>query len=566
MNCFVTATLLVLSSTTSAQTLYVDAGLTTGADDGSSWANAYRGQVALTVALLDSVAGQDIFVAEGVYRPSVGTRAVSFPLKTGVGIYGGFAGGESSLALRPAFGANPSVLSGDLAGNDTPLGNRIDNSYHVIYAVDTDASAILDGFEIYGGNANGNFNLDVGAGIFVLGSGSPTIQNCLFRDNRSRFGGGAAYLSGSSPKFFRCSFEDNLAGSSGGAVNIVSGGAIVFDGCTFRGNHALRGGALEIFTTGEVRVLNSLFVGNVATAGRGGGLWLGSSGQSIVSNCTIVGNSAPASVGGGIRVVGSSSILRNLILWDNEGASGTHAFANQVSGASDLRNSIIEGNLSSANGNLGLDPLFVDAAMGDYSIANMSPAIDAGDNAGVPLGFIGDYLQKRRFVDDPMTPDTGLGTAPIVDMGAFEFSAGVLGTTYCDSAFNASGRQGLIDAVGSLDVAANNFTLVASGLTVNRFGIFLASRERGFIAFPGGSSGNLCLGGAIGRIQGLGQVVNSGPNGSYSVMLDLTAIATPTGFVAVQAGESWSFQSWYRDLTIVGATSNYTDGTTVTFE
>ena len=44
--------------------------------------------------------------------------------------------------------------------------------------------------------------------------------------------------------------------------------------------------------------------------------------------------------------------------------------------------------------------------------------------------------------------------------------------------------------------------------------------------------------------------------------VDLNGIPSGSGFVAVQPGETWNFQCWYRD----GATSNFTDAVSITFE
>ncbi len=82
----------------------------------------------------------------------------------------------------------------------------------------------------------------------------------------------------------------------------------------------------------------------------------------------------------------------------------------------------------------------------------------------------------------------------------------------------------------------------------------------------GGSAGTLCLGGSIGRYVGPGQVLNSGAAGAFELVLDLTQHPTPTGLVAVQAGETWNFQAWYRDA--VGGTpvSNFTSGRSIAFQ
>ena len=50
-----------------------------------------------------------------------------------------------------------------------------------------------------------------------------------------------------------------------------------------------------------------------------------------------------------------------------------------------------------------------------------SPTIDAGSNEQVPGNVLVDLDGNARFRDDPATPDTGSGQAPLVDLGAFEF-------------------------------------------------------------------------------------------------------------------------------------------------
>ena len=138
-----------------------------------------------------------------------------------------------------------------------------------------------------------------------------------------------------------------------------------------------------------------------------------------------------------------------------------------------------------------------------------------------------------------------------------------VGTNYCTGVANSTGAVGNIIASGSLTVADNNMSLVASDLPNNSFGFYLTSRVQGFIQNPGGSQGNLCLGGQIGRYSQ--SVFHTGAMGTGSLQLDLTDTPTPSGSVAIQPGETWNFTAWYRDNN-GGPTSNFTDGVSITFQ
>ncbi len=140
-----------------------------------------------------------------------------------------------------------------------------------------------------------------------------------------------------------------------------------------------------------------------------------------------------------------------------------------------------------------------------------------------------------------------------------------VGTNYCTPAPNSTGATASISASGSASVTLNDLTLSSANLPLNAAAYFLCSRLHGFVANPGGSAGNLCLGGAIGRRVG-GSIPNAGATGTVSVLADLTALPQPSGAVVVLAGETWNFQCWYRDLAASGgATSNFSDGLEVLF-
>ncbi|MEZ6015069.1 MAG: hypothetical protein R3F49_08150 [Planctomycetota bacterium] len=140
-----------------------------------------------------------------------------------------------------------------------------------------------------------------------------------------------------------------------------------------------------------------------------------------------------------------------------------------------------------------------------------------------------------------------------------------LGVGYCSVNANSTGQRAAIGATGGASVVANSFGLEASDLPIGSFAYFLTSRTQGFVVAPGGNQGNLCLGGAIGRFVGPGQVQQADGAGAIALQLDLSIQPTPTGPVMVSAGETWSFQAWYRDSVGGAATSNFTGGLAVRF-
>ncbi|MEM9799871.1 MAG: S8 family serine peptidase [Planctomycetota bacterium] len=136
------------------------------------------------------------------------------------------------------------------------------------------------------------------------------------------------------------------------------------------------------------------------------------------------------------------------------------------------------------------------------------------------------------------------------------------GTNYCSTNANSSGQRARISAFGSDDASENDLRVEADRLPTNTVGFFLAAPGSGFVANPGGSQGNLCLSGAVGRYSAT--VLNSGAAGRFSLNLDLGAVPTPTGSIGMSAGTTYHWQAWFRDAN-PSVTSNLTDGVRVLF-
>lgn len=415
--------LFVLAASAGGAVRFVDANLATGANDGTSWASAHQGVLGLQTALGAAVAGDQIWVADGLYKPTLVDRTTYFTLKSGVEIYGGFAGGEANLADRN-IALNTAILTGDIDDNDAG-GNFTSNTFHVVVGGTANNTARLDGFTIIGGNANGAAATDTdrGGGLLFLTASAPRIANCVVRNNRVGFGGGAGYIRGASPSFENCTFRDNFGASFGGAFDIFNSGVAiqpVFSRCTFRNNQAARAGGVEVFGTVVATFIGCEFFANTSTgAGGGGALFIASGGNAIVRNCSIIGNNATSNTAGILNSAGLT--VTNSILYFNTGPGGSQVAAQQVNGSTNVTFSNVQNTLVNT-GNIALDPQIVNLATGDLRLQIVSPCIDRGSNSlvGSPAPTL-DRLGNARFLDDPATADLGVGPAPVIDMGAHEF-------------------------------------------------------------------------------------------------------------------------------------------------
>jgi predicted outer membrane repeat protein len=427
----------------------------------------------------------DIWMADGTYTPTIRTddsdpRSATFRLLNGVTLWGGFVGGEQDIAQRNPFVSATTILSGDLDGDGNEGEISDDNAYHVLTTGGLNDTAGLDGFEINGGIANGtapeNRN---GAGIYNI-SGSPFIRNCVFIENFAVDQGGAIYnencLESGGPQFYDSWFTQNSAGGGGGAIyNTASCPTIV--NCTFSGNNSgpSDGGAILNSGTGASIIncffisndggtnggavhnlesnpefINCAFVGNNAVFGGGMSIF-GQDDTPELINCTFAGNNASqgggGGEGGGIYNLGSTPNVTNCIFWENTNGQDITESAQIFveSGTVTINYSCIQG-LTGAlggTGNIDQDPMFLDSPPAengnaedvDLRMSAGSLCIDAGNNTVVPpdnTDLDGDSLFDEepisldlglapRFADDPATADTGAGSPPVVDMGAYEF-------------------------------------------------------------------------------------------------------------------------------------------------
>jgi predicted outer membrane repeat protein len=397
--------------------IYVD-DTASGANNGTSWTDAFND---LQDALSLAVSGVEIWVAEGIYTPeqaAPGGRGATFQLKNGVKLYGGFEGkpgteGDFSVRNWSRF---ETILSGEIG-----VAGPADNSYHVVTAMSVYKSAVLDGFIIEDGNADGGGIDDFGGGLY-LNPSSPTLANLLIRKNQALKGAGM-YLDSSSPSLAQVTFTDNAAGQDGAGMYNDNSSPKLFN-VVFEDNIADQDGGGLYNMTSSPPLTNVVFKNNIAVR-NGGGLFDDASSGADLVNVTLFANEATTGSGGGIYTDGTGDTnLTNVILWHNRAA--THN-AKQMWGHGNINFSLVQdGCLVGAPAAtcadvIEDDPLFVEEASGDLRLVLGSPAIDVGDNNALPadvLDLDGDGNTSERLPVD-LAGHTRIANS-IVDLGAYE--------------------------------------------------------------------------------------------------------------------------------------------------
>lgn len=467
--------LLVSINFSQAQT-YVDASVIGGSQDGSSWSNAYPD---LAQALVNAVAGEEFWVAQGIYYPtSDSDKTASFNVSTqGTKIYGGFQSGQTTLNQRDWLNY-PTILSGDINMDNDTLGN----SYCIFSIGQTVTTLTLDGFTVQGGNANGQGGgatqngsaVNINAYSTPTGS-APNFNNCIFQNNFSKGQGGAIYIEAGSgglafPFFYNCTFQNNEAESSGGAVyhsgysngsistsftncNFLnntagaSGGAVfnhggdngkaspMFKQCDFDSNNSINqhGGAIYNLGTqlglSNPIIINCRFYNNSGYAA--GGIYNNGSAGGVssptITSCTFVGNftTDPGGNGGAIYANGSLSgtsnpVISNCIFWDNmtQNSNGSEIIRS-VDGDPVLSYCLVDVNNCSE---LQSGP---NISCGNGMIYNQNPLFTNLANGELTLSGSHSPAADNGFNDVNSEPSDLLGndrvSNTIIDIGAYEF-------------------------------------------------------------------------------------------------------------------------------------------------
>jgi len=379
--------------------IYVDQDAPHAFPNGSSWFRAYR---RLQNALTAASAGDEIRVAQGVYRPDQGAgitpgdREAAFELETGASWIGGFSGYGTPNPDARDTAAYAVILSGDLQGNDLwNLLNKDDNSYQVVRVL---GNGTVDGFTVASGQAVGSHPFNQGGGMFSSAA-SPVIVNCRFKDNTAALGGAISLLS-SSASIVNTEMHGNRAMLYGGAL-YADNSTLGLTNCLLTGNTAEFVGGSAIYGLGATLGIASSTLADNSAA----------SGQAVVN---FTWGSAP----GGMVTV-ANSILYN---------GGDELWSNNPSTVV-VNHSDIQGTWPGP-GNIDEDPDFVSPGVrgiegqwfeGDYRLNPSSLLIDAGDQTQRPpdqVDLDGDGNTAELL---PIDLDGSARVQSVeIDMGAYE--------------------------------------------------------------------------------------------------------------------------------------------------
>ncbi|MGH1339564.1 MAG: choice-of-anchor Q domain-containing protein, partial [Aureispira sp.] len=315
---FITICLLLSSISSFAKTIYVDLNAT-GANNGTSWTNAYTN---IEWAFAFAVSGDDIWLAKGTYYTStMNDPNNTFALVNGVNLYGNFVGTETNINQRVGLipdstgidRINETILSGDIG----VLGDRSDNAYRIMYLVGNTLPFVIDGIKVVGANSRAGVLQGNGAGIFIQNGTDVTLNNVVIADNLCQvqnIGGGAGiYLDNCTSLTLNSSvIRDNaiiddpthnstVNNRSTGAGIFSNSASIYINNSTISNNNiketdVIRGGGIYLYSFVHAEILiNNSFIGNSVLSAsdelEGGGVYFYSSANAeMLVNNSFIGN------------------------------------------------------------------------------------------------------------------------------------------------------------------------------------------------------------------------------------------------------------------------------------
>ncbi len=361
--------------------IYVNAAAT-GANNGSSWADAYQ---TVQPAVDAAQVGDQVWVAAGRYVGSI-------LHKEDVALYGGFAGTEApatfDLATRD-FATHETILDGNHSGSVLVVPQQVSSACRIDGFTITNARSIVDGGGIHAEFA------------------SPTIANNVITGNRTSARGGGLSLVHSNAIVTNNRIVANQADSSGGGVFLFLSAPELTNNC-ITGNSSGESGGGICSSNSTLLLANNLIAFNRA-AKSGGGLYVAASSSGLITNNTIIGNAAALQSGGLVVSASYLTVANTIVAFNSAGVyseSGTAAFRNNCVYGNTAYNYSGINDPTGLNGNLAVDPGIAGVPYGGWHVQPASPCIDAGNN---------DYVRGTLDVDGQPRVQ-----AATVDIGADE--------------------------------------------------------------------------------------------------------------------------------------------------
>jgi hypothetical protein len=357
--------------------VYVDDDAPPGGD-GTSWSGAVR---FLRDALdLASQRGSiEVRVAQGLYRPDrseaapegTGDRSETFALVVGCAVRGGFAGpSEPDPDARDVLGY-PTILCGDLLGNDGPEpASRADNSFHVVTNA-APLAVVLEGVTVTGGNAGPPLEPGDQRGGGLTNTGAVDVVDCTFSGNTALVG--AAVLNRGTITLEGCLLTGKVAGA--GAAMFSEGGTVAASACHFHFNSSAGHGGAFLSTMGaQVAFTDCTFLSNCTGVSAYGGAVAAFGGALEVTGCQFEGNEA--SMGGAVYITNGALTMVGCALMHN-GASGPGGAVASEGGTASLASSTFVENASIGSGG-------AVASFGSFSTLSATGCTFAGNSAQAP--------------------------------------------------------------------------------------------------------------------------------------------------------------------------------------
>ncbi|HYK57087.1 MAG TPA: choice-of-anchor Q domain-containing protein, partial [Flavisolibacter sp.] len=259
-----------------------------------------------------------------------------------------------------------------------------------------------------------------GGAIYSTSSASLKITNSEFISNQATTGG-AMFVNNGIPTLDQVLFKDNKSIGLGGALYLAGGSSPVLNRISFIGNNSgQHGGA--IWTSGLLKMDNSIFSRNKVSsiaAYYGGAIYVGGGTTNLsnisFSNNTIgyVNTSATLSYGGALYRTSGTVNVGNSIFWGNSRGNQVPDQLN-LNASVNVSNSIVYKGYANGVNIIDRDPEFVNPMQDDLRLSGCSPAINTGDNSKA-LNSSPDLAGNPRII-------TG-----VVDMGALEYQQAAIG-------------------------------------------------------------------------------------------------------------------------------------------